>query len=116
MSRKLPTIKETTIEEITKAAELLPPSMKKVYRLVTISGADLLLLNKTKVGGKPIEKNTIYTVSLPKWLPVNHKDEMTKIYTESIRTMDHAEAYHRVCLYIQRVNANHQTNGKKKTA
>lgn len=116
MSRRNPTIKQTTIDEIEKAAALLPETMAMRKRIRTISGADLLLLNKKTIDGKPIEKDRIYTVNMPEWVKVNHKDQMTKIYTDEIRETDHENAYRKVCEYIIQVKAKHQNHGKKQKA
>ena len=116
MSRQNPTIKQQTINEITQATALLPETLAMTKRVKNITGADLLLLNKKTIGGKPIDANTIYRVNMPEWRPVNHKDQMVKIYTDAIRTMGHEEAYHQVCEYIKQVNAKHQRDGKKAKA
>lgn len=113
MSKLNPTNKQKTIEEITEAAKLLPEVLASIKKKRFMSGADLLLINKKTVGGKPIDPNQIYEVILPEWRPVNHKDEMVKIYTESVRTMTHEQAYEQVCEYIIKVKAKF-TNAKNK--
>lgn len=120
MSKLNPTIKQTTIDEITQAAALLPEVMGHTKKTYTMTGAELLLLNKKTVGGKPIEKDRIYTVNLPEYKPLNHKDEMIKIYTDTYRTAGHEQAYKAVCDYINDIwkrsekKPNHAT--KKATA
>lgn len=113
MSKRELTQKQKTILEIEEAAQHLPETLAFVKKSRTMSGADLILLNKKTVGGEPINPQTIYQVNMPEWRPVNHKDEMVKIYTEARKTMDHQAAYTQVCDYITKIKSKHQSNGKK---
>lgn len=107
MSKARPTNKEIAIAEITTAAAALPEMLRKEDKLFTMTGAELKLLNKKRVAGKPIDSQTFYEVVLPHYRPVNHKDEMIKIYTSRVKEMGHEGALSMVADYITHVKNIH---------
>lgn len=117
MSKRNPTEKERAIAEIKAAAPALPEMMRPVMKDYPMTGAELLLLNKKTVAGQKIDPDTIYTVRLPEWRPVNHVDEMIKVYTSRYEQGKHEEALQAVANYIINIKRQYaKENGNKRAA